>query len=67
MNFNPDDVKKLAETILENPLYEKEYGRNAYLCCQYCSERYDWDYKGKFEHKQNCVVLIAQDVMTGLK
>lgn len=66
-HFNPDDVRKVARAI-GSGLYTHEVGRNEHVTCQYCGAwqyaDYESDYKD-FQHKLDCVVLVAKDLLTG--
>lgn len=73
IDFNPDDVRKVAQAVidLEPDLVEC---RSDYRGCQFCGKTQGVSYKngaeipgGKFPHDVDCPVLIAQDLLTNQK
>ena len=67
MTFAPADVWKVARALLANAInWDRERGRNAYNECAHCSA---WVYHNedadKIEHKPECPVLAARDLLTG--
>ena len=67
-DFNPDDVKRVAEALLDwHYDYDVQSGMNAYNECKHCSGKVYWNIDAeKIKHDSNCVVLIAKDLLTGL-
>lgn len=68
VDFNANDVKKVAEALLESWYYNDEWGRNAYYTCNHCYASVN-QYRNEpsdIQHLPNCAVLIAKDLLTGL-
>ncbi len=68
IEFNEQDVWKVARAILEDPVHLVENGRSDFDVCIYCCKKHPHTYVGKnppFEHEKDCPVLIAQDLLTG--
>lgn len=68
MEFSISDVRELAETILADFKQVDNSGsfsRHGLWYCQYCG-KYDYEEGKGFEHDQDCVTKIAQDVLTRL-
>jgi len=59
-----NDVKELAETIIYfwQTYDDSDYGANGYQC-EFCQGKHTYDVK-EFKHELDCVVLIAQDILT---
>lgn len=68
VGFSVNDVKKVAETLLDFGIYFADYGDSYpyYVyechCCDACAVK-----KDDFKHELDCPILIAQDLLTGLK
>lgn len=70
MNFNTEDVRKVAQAVLDlQP--EKFECRHDFRRCHFCGETQSIDYErgmeidaGPFPHALDCPVLIAQDLLT---
>ena len=71
MHFHPNDVKILAETIMDSYWQLDESGKNCYVQCRYCYRaRYyvGYDYKPEsIVHALECPVLYAKDLLTGME
>ena len=65
-NFAKEDVLRLANAILEDPLIYMDGDYTPYYYCQYCdAELSGYSIKaGMFIHHLDCPVLIAQDILT---
>lgn len=63
--FNPDDVRIVANALLSHYTYREERGLHEYFCCSYCKS---WVYSDEdikdIEHNLNCPVLVARDLLT---
>lgn len=58
-DFNKDDVIAVAKAILEDwRSYDCDDGTTT---CNHCFES---EFRNKLKHESNCVVLIAQDLLT---
>ena len=61
-NFNKQDVIKVAEALIEQSVaYDAWHHGNL---CEYCGSM---QLGKKLKHSVDCVVLIAQDLLTGGK
>ena len=72
VEFNTDDVIKVAAALLEEHSYwdSGDYAKDE-CCCNYCSGRSPqwsiWSDIDKIVHELDCPVLIARDLLTGFK
>ena len=64
--FSKEDVLLMANHIMGwYPTYEQgDYAKYHGYCCEYCSGRPELDCSN-FKHERDCIVLVAQDVLTG--
>lgn len=69
--FSTEDVKALARAILDG--WQDRNGRDM-ECCRHCGNEFGWyDRNGKYVepetvvHALDCPVIVAKDVLTGLK
>lgn len=65
LRFSEEDVIKLAKGVVEDPI-EYCYDKNGsdYHYCKFClsiSRK-----KERLQHDLDCIVLIAQDILTGV-
>lgn len=69
MNFNTEDVRKVAQAVVSLEPYLVEC-RSDYRVCHFCDATQGVAYADgmevseKFEHDLNCPVLVAQDLLT---
>jgi len=70
MNFNPEDVQKVAKAVVGLSTYLVECSSD-YRACLFCDETQRVSYSGgmeadggKFPHALDCPVLVAQDLLT---
>lgn len=66
--MNPEDVKIVAKSLIENHWQLDESGYNCYIECRYCYgaaryQGYDYD-PSMIPHKLDCPVLVAKDLLT---
>lgn len=68
VDFNPTDVKRVAEALLEWHIdWDIAHGMNAYNECKHCNGKVYWNRDiRELNHDPDCVVLIAKDLITGL-
>ena len=67
-NFAKDDVIKLAQAIVKNPLEYSDGDFTPYYYCIYCDATHTGFTKASlFIHDLDCPVLIAQDILTSFK
>ena len=75
MDFNAEDVKKLAEHVIDTSNYTYFDCSGDYIPGYYCNHcggnlksvfGHDRPLLKDFKHKKDCVVLKAQDCLTGL-
>lgn len=67
--FSVDDVKRVAEFIIENTVTIDSSGsRNTHgrVLCSDCG-KYDFEDGRGIEHKYDCITKVAQDLLTGLE
>ena len=68
IEFNTEDVVKVAKALLDFGVNYEDYGDNAPYYgfeCQ-CCDGDATQVKEEFEHKLDCPILIAKDLLTNL-
>ena len=69
-DFNPDDVKRIAEYIANGATLatdiSDDWEYNGLLYCKTCGV-YERDSDNQpIKHRHKCIVKVAQDLLTGL-
>lgn len=63
--FDPQEVRRLAQHVVDSSVYEVERGMNAYLRCEHCHASVYWDGNAEdIAHRGDCLYLVAKDVLT---
>lgn len=64
--FNKKDVIVIAKALIEDSVTYIDSDRNPYYWCEYCgAELISYGKSQKdFEHKTDCPVLVAKDILT---